>query len=80
MKLWNKLVISLIAGLLAMLLYAAPAWWGVLFSPVTHQLTSAPLSEDSGGFWRWEMEDGVVLRLKSLDAIFEFFTGDNEQG
>lgn len=79
MKLRNKLLISCAAGLLAVLLYAAPAWWGVVFSPVARQLTSAPLSEDAGGFWRWEMEDGVVLRLKSLDALFALFTGDGGQ-
>ena len=79
MKLRNKLLISCAAGLLAMLLYAAPAWWGVVFSPVAQQLTSAPLSEDAGGFWRWEMEDGVVLRLKSLDVIFQLFAQDCTQ-
>lgn len=80
MKFRNKLLISLATGLLAMLLYTTPAWWGVLFSPVTHQLTSAPLSEDNGGFWRLEMEDGTVIRLKALDALFSIFEGDSSQG
>ena len=79
MKLRNKLLISFAAGLLAMLLYAAPAGWGVLFSPVAQQLTSASLAEDTGGFWRWEMEDGVVLRLKSLDALVQIFSRDSTQ-
>ena len=78
MKFRHKLLISLAAGLLAMLLYTTPAWWGVLFSPVAHQLTCAPLSEDEGGFWRWETEDGVVLRLKSLDALLALFGGREE--
>ena len=79
MKFRNKLLISLVAGFLAMLLYTAPAWWGVLFSPITHQLTSAPLSEDAGGFWRWEAGDGVVLRLKSLDALLALFDGGGQE-
>ena len=79
MKFRNKLLISLAAGLLAMLLYTTPAWWGVVFSPVVQQLTSAPLSEDTDGFWCWEMEDGVVLQLKSLDMLFQLFAKDNPQ-
>ena len=78
MKFRHKLLISLAAGLLAMLLYTTPAWLGVLFSPVAHQLTCVPLSEDEGGFWRWETEDGVVLRLKSLDALLALFGGGEE--
>ena len=69
MKIRYKLMISLVAGLLAMLLYATPAWWGVLFSPIARQLTTASLCEERDGFWRWEV-DGVVIRLKSLDMLF----------
>ena len=65
----KKLAISLVAGLLALTLWSTPAWWGVLFSPVTRQLTCASLAEDRDGFWRWEV-DGVVVRLKSLDLLF----------
>ena len=79
MKFRNKLLISLTAGLLAMLLYTTPAWWGVLFSSVTQQLTTAPLTEDVGGFFRWETEDGTVIRLKTLDALFAFFEGGSSQ-
>ena len=64
MKLRNKILISITAGLLAMLLYSSPMWWGVLFSPLSQPLTTAELSEDNGGV-RWESE-GVVLRFKSL--------------
>lgn len=69
MKMRNKLLISVVAGVLAMLLYTTPAWWGVLFSPITRQLTSVSLAEDTDGLWRWEA-DGVVIRLKSLDMLF----------
>ena len=79
MKFRNKLLISLTAGLLAMLLYTTPAWWGVLFSPVTHQLTSASLTEDSDGFWHWETEDGIVIRLKSLDMLFSLLGISGDQ-
>ena len=70
MKLRNKILISITAGLLAMLLYSSPMWWGVLFSPLSQPLTTAELSEDSGGV-RWE-SDGVVLRFKTLDLLFSF--------
>ena len=69
MKMRNKLLISVVAGMLAMLLYTTPAWWGVLFSPITRQLTSVSLAEATAGVWRWEA-DGVVIRLKSLDMLF----------
>ena len=71
MKLRNKILISITAGLLAMLLYSSPMWWGVLFSPLSQPLTTAELSEDNNGGVRWESE-GVVLRFKSLDLLFSF--------
>ena len=71
MKKRNKILISIIAGLLAMMLYSSPMWWGVLFSPITRQLTAAPLTEDTEGWLRWEA-DGIVLRFKSLDMLFSF--------
>ena len=71
MKLKNKVILSIIAGLLAMLLYSSPMWWGVLFSPISQQLTSAPITEDTSGGVCWE-EDGTVLRFKSLDLLFSF--------
>ena len=70
MKLRNKILISITAGLLAMLLYSYPMWWGVLFSPLSQPLTTAELTEDAGGV-RWE-SDGIVLRFKSLDLLFSF--------
>lgn len=70
MKFQHKLMISIAAGLLAMLLYSTPMWWGVLFSPLTQPLTMAEVTEDASGV-RWE-SDGVVLRLKSLDLLFSF--------
>ena len=71
MKLRNKLILSIIAGFFAMLLYSGPLWWGVLFSPITQPLTTAELAEDDGGV-RWEAEDGTVLRVKSLDLLLSF--------
>ncbi len=70
MKLKNKVILSIIAGLLAMLLYSSPMWWGVLFSPIAQPLTTAELTEDDGGV-RWE-SDGVVFRFKTLDMLFSF--------
>lgn len=71
MKKRDKVILSIIAGLLAMMLYSGPMWWGVLFSPITQQLTTAPLSADTDGWLRWET-DGIVLRFKSLDLLFAF--------
>ena len=70
MKLKNKIIISIAAGLLAMLLSSSPMWWGVLFSPIAQPLTTAEITEDAGGI-RWEA-DGVVLRFKTLDLLFSF--------
>ncbi|MCI9432695.1 MAG: hypothetical protein HFF70_09765 [Oscillospiraceae bacterium] len=70
MKLKNKVILSIMAGLLAMLLYSSPMWWGVLFSPIAQPLTTAELTEDDGGV-RWE-SDGVVFRFKTLDMLFSF--------
>ena len=71
MKFRHKLLLSVCAGFLAMLLYSGPMWWGVLFSPITQSLTTAELAEDGGGL-RWEAEDGTVLRFKSLDMLRAF--------
>ena len=70
MKLRNKVLLSVLAGFLAMLLYSGPMWWGVLFSPITQPLTTAERTEDGGV--RWEAEDGTVLRFKSLDMLLSF--------
>lgn len=71
MKLGRKLLLSILVGLFAMLLYSMPMWWGVLFSPISHQLTSAPTAEVSDGGVCWEA-DGTVLRFKSIDMLFSF--------
>lgn len=71
MKLRDKLLLSALFGLFAMALYSSPMWWGVLFSPVTEQLTTTEAAEDAGGFG-WEL-DGVTIRLKSLDLLFSLF-------
>lgn len=70
MKLRNKLLLSLLAGFLAMLLYSTPMWWGVLFSPLTQSLTTAEVQEDASGIVL--KSDGVVLRFKSIDLLFSF--------
>lgn len=75
MKTYKKVIISVVAGLLAMTLYSAPMWWGVLFSPVTRDLACAPLTEEVSGGPSWE-SGGVVLRFKSLDLLLSFFRGE----
>lgn len=68
MKTRDKVIISILIGLIAMSLYSFPMWWGVLFSPITQQLTGAPLTEEIAGGVRWEL-DGVVLRFRTLDLF-----------
>ena len=72
MKLRYKLLISVLAGLLAMMLYSTPMWWGVLFSSLSQPLTSGEITEDAGDI-RWE-SGGVVYRFKTLDMLFSFFS------
>ncbi len=74
MKLRDKVIISILVGLVVMALYSAPMWWGVLFTPLCEQLTTAQATADAGGWFRLEI-DGVVFRLKSLDMLFSLFHG-----
>ena len=72
MKLRNQLLISVLVGLLAMLLYSGPMWWGVLFSPIAQPLSTGELTEETSGGVRWET-DGTVFRFKSLDLLLSLF-------
>ena len=67
MKFRHKLLLSVCAGFLAMLLYSGPMWWGVLFSPITQALTTGEMREAPGVCWE---ADGTVFRFKSLDLLF----------
>lgn len=70
----QKLMLSLVAGVLAVLLTSRPMWWGVLFSPVAQPLYCAQAEEDAPPCWHWE-EDGIVLRFRSLDLLLAFLRG-----
>lgn len=72
MKLRDKIILSVAVGLVAALLYEMPMWWGVLFSPLAEQLTTAQAAADTGGWFRLDL-DGTILRLKSLDVLFALF-------
>ena len=72
MKIRDKLALSILVGLMAMLLYSTPRWWGVVFSPIAQHLTTSQEVTEEGG---WET-GGVTLRLKSLDLLRELF-GDS---
>lgn len=67
----QRLLISLIAGLLALMLASPPMWWGILFSSAADPLVCASLAEDADQGWRWE-ENDVVLRFKSIDILLSF--------
>ena len=70
MKTRDKIIISVIIGLVAASLYSTPMWWGVLFSPITQQLTTAPLTDALAEGICWQTE-GLVLRLRGLDFLME---------
>ncbi len=72
MKTRDKIIISIIIGMLAMSFYTFPMWWGVLFSPITQQLTTSPLTEELAHGLCWETE-GVVLRIRALDLLMKLF-------
>ena len=72
MKTRDKIIISIIIGLIAASFQAFPMWWGVLFSPIAQQLTTAPITEALTQGFCWQTE-GLVLRLRGLDLLMEFF-------
>ena len=74
MKTRDKIIISIVIGFIAMALYSFPMWWGVLFSPIVHELTGAPLTAELTGGVCWKM-DGVVLRFRSLDLLLSWISG-----
>ena len=69
----DKIIISLVIGLIAMSFYSFPMWWGVLFSPITQQLTTTPVTEVLTQGFCWETE-GVVFRLRGFDLLMDFFS------
>ena len=73
MKTRDKIIISIIIGIIAMSFEIMPMWWGVLFSPISQQLTTAPITEALTRGFCWEM-DGIVLRLRGLDLLTDFFS------
>ena len=74
MKTRDKIFISIVIGLIAMTFYSFPMWWGVLFSPLVHELTGAPLIPNLTGGVCWEL-DGVILRFRSLDLLLSWIRG-----
>ena len=66
----TKLLTSLLAGLLALLLSTPSAWWGVLFSPLTRQLSAAPAVTDCGTSVQ---EEDVHLRFFALDFLISLW-------
>ena len=71
MKTRDKIIISVVAGLLAMMLHAVPMWWGVLFSPISRPLVCESITEETKGGFYWQ-SDGVILRFRSLDLLLSF--------
>ena len=73
MKTRDKILISLVIGLIAMSFYSFPMWWGVLFSPITRQLTTEPITEALTQGICFQSED-IVFRFKGLDLLMDFFS------
>ena len=76
MKTRDKLILSILVGLTAMLLSSTPAWWGVVFSPIAQPLTTGQEVTEEGGF-AWESGE-VTLRLRSLELLRGIFGEQHE--
>lgn len=70
MKTRDKIIISVVVGLIALSYTTTPLWWGVLFSPLTQQLATTPLTDTLSTGFCWQT-DSVVLRLRGLDWLLE---------
>ena len=68
MKTRDKIIISVVIGLIAMSFYSMPMWWGVLFSPITQQLATEPVTQALTRGFCWQTEE-FVFRLKGLDLL-----------
>ena len=68
MKTHYKILISVVIGLIAMLLYSSPMWWGTMFSPIVQKLTSVPITEDLTKGVCMQTEE-FVFRFKGLDIL-----------
>lgn len=66
----DKIIISVVIGLIAMTIDAIPMWWGVLFSPISQQLATEPLTDALTRGICWQTED-FVLRLKGVDLLMK---------
>lgn len=76
LRLWlrprrRRLALALAAGLAALVLSAAPMWWGVAFSPLAQPLTAVTEAAE-GGFQLtlW----GQTFRFKTLDVLMALFS------
>ena len=74
MKTRNKIIISIIVGLVAMSFASFPMWWGVLFSPIARELTTTPITEELTKGFSMQTE-GFVFRLRGLDFLINLFKG-----
>ena len=72
MKTRYLILLSIAAGLIAVSMDAFPMWWGVLFSPITEQLSCEPVNEELTKGFCWQVDD-FVFRLKGLDLLHNFF-------
>ena len=71
MKTRDKIIISVVVGLVAMSFYSTPMWWGVVFSPIAQQLTTEPITDALTRGFCWQT-DGIILRLKGFDLLMAF--------
>lgn len=72
MKTRYKIIISVFVGLVAMLLYSYPMWWGTMFSPIMQQLTSTPVTDELTKGICMQTE-GFVFRFRGLDLLMDLF-------
>ena len=67
MKLHTRILLSLMAGLLALYCYAAPMWWGALFPSLARRFSEVHVSFEAGTVV--SEDPHVTLRLRSLELL-----------
>ena len=68
MKPFQRLILSLLTGLLVCSLWRSPMWWGAVFSPLAEPLATVQEAQEEGLYLRWGQK---VLRLKGLDLVLD---------
>lgn len=70
MKFHTRVLLSLLAGLLALYCYATPMWWGALFPSITRRFSQPEITAVDDGYML--ESDTVSIRFRSLELLRAF--------